>query len=98
MTLTEESRPSLQPFVRLQFDEVREGWVLQAPERVLLLDESGKTILDRCTGTASIAEIIDSLVAEYDAPREVIAEDVMAVLGLLAERDFLRLSDDEGAS
>lgn len=97
MPLSEQSRPRLQPFVRLQFDAVREAWVLQAPERVLLLDESGKTILERCTGDSSVAEIIDGLVAEHDAPRDVIAEDVLAVLGLLAERGFLAPDDAERA-
>ena len=91
MALDENARPRLQPFVRLQFDAQRESWVLQAPERVLLLDESGKTILERCDGQATLAEIVASLAAEYDAPRAVIAEDVMAVLGLLAERDLLLL-------
>ena len=94
MALGEESRPRLQPFVRLQFDAQRDSWVLQAPERVLLLDESGKTILERCSGSVTVAEIVEGLAAEYDAPRDVIAEDVMAVLGLLAERDLL-LFDEE---
>ena len=55
MALDENARPRLQPFVRLQFDAQRESWVLQAPERVLLLDESGKTILEPTSGNTGIS-------------------------------------------
>ncbi len=87
--LTDESRPRLASFVRLQHDEVRDAWVLQAPERILILDESGKAILDLCGENRSLAEIAAQLAAEYDAPVEEIAEDVNGVLTLLAERGFL---------
>ncbi len=87
--LTEESRPKLASFVRIQRDEVRESWVLQAPERILILDETGKAILDHCGEGRSLAEITQTLAIEYDAPAGEIAEDVMAVLTLLAERGFL---------
>lgn len=87
--LTEESRPKLASFVRMQRDEVRDSWVLQAPERILILDETGKAILDRCGEGHSLKEITAALAAEYDAPPGEIAEDVMAVLTLLAERGFL---------
>ena len=87
--LTEESRPKLASFVRMQRDEVRESWVLQAPERILILDETGKAILDRCGEGRSLKEITETLAAEYDAPPGEIAEDVIAVLTLLAERGFL---------
>jgi len=87
--LTEESRPKLASFVRMQRDEVRESWVLQAPERILILDETGKAILDRCGEGRSLKEITETLAAEYDASPGEIAEDVMAVLTLLAERGFL---------
>jgi pyrroloquinoline quinone biosynthesis protein D len=86
-------RPALADFVRLQHDAARDRWVLQAPERVLVLDESGKAIVDRLDGNTSLGEIIDALVAEYDAPREVIDHDVRAVVGLLEEKRFLRAEE-----
>ncbi len=90
------SRPRLTGFVRLQHDSVRERWVLQAPERVLVLDESGRDIVERCDGRVSVGAIIEALVSDYDAPREVIEHDVRAVLGLLAEKNFLILEEDDG--
>lgn len=92
-TIRATSQPKLQSFVRLQYDETRENWVLQAPERVFVLDESGKEIIDLCTGETSVAEIVDRLAADYDAPREVIDHDVFAVLRLLAEKGLLVAGD-----
>ena len=89
-------RPALADFVRLQHDDVRQRWVLQAPERVLVLDDSGKAIVERFDGEASVEEIVDALVAEYDAPHDVIDHDVRAVLGLLAEKRFLRTEAERG--
>ncbi len=86
-------RPALADFVRLQHDDARDRWVLQAPERVLVLDESGKAIVDCFDGNTSLGEIIDALVTEYDAPRDVIDHDVRVVVGLLEEKRFLRVED-----
>lgn len=88
--------PALAGFVRVQFDPARDRWVLQAPERVLVLDETSKDIVDRCTGQVSVAAIVDALAAEYDAPREVIEHDVLAVLELLHSKTFLEVNDEPG--
>lgn len=93
--ITEESRPKLADFVRVQFDKARERWVLQGPERVLVLDETGKEILDRATGTVTVGEIAARLAEEYDAPADVIQHDVLVVLRLLAEKNFLEIVDDQ---
>lgn len=87
-------RPELADFVRLQHDDARDRWVLQAPERVLVLDETGKAMVDRFDGRSGLGEIIDALAAEYDAPRDVIDHDVRAVVGLLKEKRFLRAEAD----
>ena len=89
-----KSRPKLADFVRLQFDQTRDRWVLQGPERLLVLDETGKDILDRATGAARVDDIVAALAAEFDAPEDVIRHDVMAVFRLLAEKNFLELNDD----
>ena len=88
-TLEAGGRPRLQSFVRLQYDSARERWVLQAPERVLVLDETGKEIVDLCSGEMSVAEIVERLARDYDAPADVIAHDVSAVVRLLAEKNLL---------
>ena len=88
--LSLDFRPALAGFVRLQHDDARDRWVLQAPERVLVLDATGKEIIDRFDGDTRLGEIIDTLVTDYDAPRDVIDHDVRAVVGLLEEKRFLR--------
>ncbi len=94
--VTLSSRPKLAGFARLQHDASRDRWVLQAPERVLVLDETSKEILDHCTGQATVEAIIEALVAEYDAPRDVIEQDVLGVLEQLAEKMFLVVEDEDG--
>ena len=86
-----EGRPKLESFVRLQYDDTRERWVLQAPERVLVLDETSKDIVVLCDGKRSIGDIVDRFVAVYEAPRDVIAHDVMAVIQLLKDKGVLAI-------
>lgn len=88
--------PMLHAFVRLQEDRVRGGWALQAPERVLTLDDIAHAIVSRCDGAASVDQIVAGLAAEYDAPESDIRTDVVAVVDMLKARDFLsfRSADD----
>lgn len=78
------SRPKLAPHRRLHFDKTRDGWTIQAPERVFLLDGPGHAIVSRCNGDNSIAEIVDQICEAFpDSPRDMIAADVTALV-----RDF----------
>lgn len=93
-TIDPTDRPRLASFVRQQYDRTRESWVLQAPERVLVLDETSKEILDLCDGSTAVEAIVARLAAVYDAPHDIIAHDVDAVLRLMAEKNFLDLGGD----
>lgn len=73
-------RPRLTRHARLRHDAARGQWVLLAPERVLVLDETAQAILARLDGARSVAEIAAQLAAEYDAPAAEIAEDIRALL------------------
>ncbi|HSK41206.1 MAG TPA: pyrroloquinoline quinone biosynthesis peptide chaperone PqqD [Arenibaculum sp.] len=86
----EASAPALPRHVRLRHDEARGAWVLLAPERVLMPDEIAVEILKRCDGTRRVAEIVDDLCAAYDAPRDVVAGDVLAMLRDLADKGMIR--------
>lgn len=86
------SRPKLAPHRRLHFDKTRDGWIIQAPERVFLLDGPGHAIVSRCNGDNSVAEIVDQLCATFpDAPREVIAADVTALVKDFADKGVMKL-------
>jgi pyrroloquinoline quinone biosynthesis protein D len=72
--------------VRLQHDPVRGAWALLSPEKVMWPDEISLDILRRCDGTASAAEIVTALAAEYDAEPEMVRTDVMEFLQTWADR------------
>jgi pyrroloquinoline quinone biosynthesis protein D len=71
-----EARPRLAPGVRMHEDRVRGRWVVQAPERMLLPDETALAVLHLVDGERSVDGIVDELATAYGAPREEIAGDV----------------------
>jgi pyrroloquinoline quinone biosynthesis protein D len=75
--------------VRFRFDKVRERWVVLAPEKLLLPDESAVEILKQVDGARTVDAIVGDLAARFDAPREVIATDVTALLQDLADKGIL---------
>lgn len=89
MALSDTSIPVLSSHVMVRFDEAREQWIMNAPERVLLLDDQGVAILNKLNGEDSLQKIIDDLSAAYDAPRDAIAEDVTEFLSDLIEKGFV---------
>ncbi|MGB7949013.1 MAG: pyrroloquinoline quinone biosynthesis peptide chaperone PqqD, partial [Candidatus Binatia bacterium] len=72
-----------------KFDRNREQWVVLAPERLLLPDENSVEILQRCTGETTLADIIDELSVEFDASRDEIAGDVVALVEDLTGKGVL---------
>lgn len=87
--ITDQCRPALARGVKMRHDPAREQWILNAPERVLVLDEIARAILSRCDGTAPFCGICDALVLAYDAPRDEIRADVAALLQDLRARGFV---------
>ena len=84
------STPCLAPHMRLRFDEVRQCWTVQAPERSFLLDETARIIVQRCDGATHVGTIVDALCALYtDAPREVIATDVAAMIQGFVDKSIM---------
>ena len=84
-------KPRLPRGVRLKHDEVRGEWVLLAPERMLKLNPVSVEILKRCTGDASLAEIVDDLAKAFAAPRQQIETDVEAMLAELVRKRLVDL-------
>ena len=85
------SLPRLPRHVKLRFDKARERWVVLAPERVLMPDETALEILQRCDGETSVNAIVADLAEAYEAPPEEIREDVSALLQDLADKGFIQL-------
>ncbi len=90
-TPPDDAVPRFANGVRFRFDGVRNAWIVLAPERLFLPDESAVEILKLVDGARRLDQIVDDLAARFDAPREVLATDVGAMVGELAEKGVLRL-------
>ncbi|MBV8536330.1 MAG: pyrroloquinoline quinone biosynthesis peptide chaperone PqqD [Alphaproteobacteria bacterium] len=83
--------PAFAPHAKFRFDEVRQRWVVLAPERLLLPDETAIEILHLVDGHRSVDSIVTDLAQRFSAPREAIAADVLAMLQDLLDKAILRL-------
>ena len=86
-----DSVPGLARGVKLRFDQVREAWVLLAPERVLMPDEIAVEILKRCDGKATVAAIALDLARTFEAEPAQVEGDVRAFVQDLADKGMLAL-------
>jgi pyrroloquinoline quinone biosynthesis protein D len=94
MMVSTQSVLRLAPHVVFRFDEARQCWVMLAPERLMLPDEQAVEILKLLDGKASVGAITDTLAGRYSqAPRELIARDVAAMLQDLADKGCLASVD-----
>ncbi|MEL6100912.1 MAG: PqqD family peptide modification chaperone, partial [Pseudomonadota bacterium] len=75
--MTPEAIPTLPRGVRTHYDRVRETDALRRSERVLMLDEIGKAVLDQVDGGASITAISGDLARTYGAPLDQVQADVI---------------------
>jgi coenzyme PQQ biosynthesis protein PqqD len=85
------ARPRLAPKARLRHDHVTGKTLLLYPEKGLALNDTAAEILGLCTGDATVAEIVEQLVAKYgDERRVALAAEVNGFLQSLADRNLLR--------
>jgi pyrroloquinoline quinone biosynthesis protein D len=89
MSIDVRSVPRLSRGVRLQRDAARGGWIVLAPERVLIPDEIAVAVLQHCDGKADVGVIADALAREYGAPRAEIEGDIVEMLQDLAEKGVI---------
>jgi pyrroloquinoline quinone biosynthesis protein D len=93
--VSDSSVLSFAPHIVFRFDEVRQRWIILAPERLMLPDEQAVEILKLVDGKTGVSAIVDSLAARYDqAPRDLIAKDVTTMLQDLADKGCLAGADD----
>jgi pyrroloquinoline quinone biosynthesis protein D len=83
--------PAFRRGVKFRFDAVRDAWVLLAPEKLFMPDEIAVEILKLIDGARSIDAIVDDLAVRFDAPRDLIATDVLRVLDDLSTRGAVQL-------
>ena len=85
------NRPHLPPQVRLEWDPVRKRQVLLAPEGVLVLNQTGATILGLCDGERTVVEIVEELRAQYN---RVAGDEVRDFLSRLVAKRLVELDDE----
>ena len=91
MSIAADAKPRLPRGVRLTHNEAQGGWVLLAPERVFKADAIAHEIIKRCTGEATVAEIVDDLAKTFNAPRDRIETDVTAMLTGLVDKRLMEV-------
>ncbi|MEA2873991.1 MAG: pyrroloquinoline quinone biosynthesis protein [Hyphomicrobiales bacterium] len=92
MSIAADSKPKLPRGVRLTHNEAQGGWVLLAPERVFKADAIAHEIIKRCTGGATVGEIVDDLAKTFNAPRDRIETDVTAMLTGLVDKRLMEVA------
>ncbi len=91
MAILSTNRPRLARQARLNWDPVREQHVLLAPEGVIVLNQTGATILGLCDGERTFVEIVDELRAKFD---RVADDEVRDFLARLAAKRLVELGDE----
>ena len=85
--MNSESIPVLWRLARLDFDAVRNRPVLLYPEGAVLLNDTGKAILELVDGQRTVREIAAALGDRYQTD---VTADVVEYLTHLAERELIR--------
>jgi pyrroloquinoline quinone biosynthesis protein D len=83
------ARPRLAPHVRLSYDQTRQRHVLQSPEAVTVLNDTGAAVIGLCDGQRTLAEIVAELEPRY---QRVPADEVSQFLDRLAAAGRLEIS------
>ena len=87
MTLSPDTVPRLWRLARLDYDPARQRPVLLYPEGAVLLNDTGRAILELVDGTRTVAQIAAELSDRYQSD---VAADVTEYLSYLAERELIQ--------
>lgn len=90
LIVTEATRIVIPRHIKLRHDAGRGVWVILAPERVFSPDPIAVEVLMLCDGDTNVGDIATRLAGEYQAPRDVILTDILAMLQDLADKGVVR--------
>jgi len=85
--MSPDAVPTLWKLARIDFDAVRNRPVLLYPEGAVLLNDTGKAILELVDGHRTIRDIARVLSERYETD---VTADVTEYLSHLAERELIR--------
>ena len=87
MAISPDAVPRLWRLARLDYDPARQRPVLLYPEGAVLLNDTGRAILELVDGTRTVAQIAAELRDRYQTD---VTADVVEYLSALAERELIQ--------
>jgi pyrroloquinoline quinone biosynthesis protein D len=91
IAVSSTNRPHLAHQARMEWDAARKQHVLLAPEGVLVLNQTGATILGLCDGERTVVEIVEELRGKYN---RVDDDEVRNFLARLVAKRLVELGDE----
>jgi pyrroloquinoline quinone biosynthesis protein D len=88
--ITAASKPAMPPYIKMRHDAGRGRWLILAPERLFDPDPIAVEVLKLCDGERTVGDIADILAKEYNAPKEDIEADIIAMLQDLADKGVVK--------
>jgi pyrroloquinoline quinone biosynthesis protein D len=88
--ITVASKPVMPPYIKLRHDAGRNRWIILAPERLFDPDEIAVEVLKLCDSARTVGDIVEVLAKEYNAPKEDIEADIIAMLQDLADKGVVK--------
>jgi pyrroloquinoline quinone biosynthesis protein D len=82
--------PAMPPYIKLRHDAGRGRWLILAPERIFEPDDIAVEVLKLCDGARTVADIANTLAKEYNAPKEEVLTDIIAMLQDLADKGVVK--------
>ena len=67
---------SFEPGIRLKHDAIRDRHVIQGPEILIELNETGVAIMREIDGNSNLSQVIDRLAGNFSVESSVITQDV----------------------
>jgi len=89
MIVVEDLVPQFPRGVRLKHDKARGQWVILAPERMFALDDIAQAIMQQIDGEKNVSTIVDALAETFQAPRDLILQDVLTLMQDFADKGVL---------
>jgi pyrroloquinoline quinone biosynthesis protein D len=76
---------------RVLTQRAADQWILLNPDdgQYYALDEVSGRVWELCDGSRSVADVVATLAADYDAPRGTIESDVMEFLQEMADESLV---------
>jgi len=87
VAISPDAVPRLWRLARLDYDPARQRPVLLYPEGAVLLNDTGRAILELVDGSRTVAQIAAELSNRYQTD---VTADVTAYLSQLAERELIQ--------